>query len=292
MNTTDQASTPMTDTTTPPTRVEQGEELPYPSCQVPSARVRQTAGDKVPQPRRWRANVTWAILAVNLLVWVLDASSGPVLGLLTGTARPHLLLELGAKRGDLIVLGETWRLITPIFLHVGLLHLAFNSYAIYMIGPQIECFFGPHRFASIYLLSGVYGVLFSFAFSPAPSAGASGAIFGLIGTQAAFFYRYRNAFGDRGRRQLYSTVLVIAFNMVLTLTAPGIDIWGHIGGLIAGAFLGWNLTPQYVLMRSEAGGVMLIDRNHAGRWGRAVLGAIALLIASTWLTVVLQAAGA
>ena len=182
--------------------------------------------------------MTWVILALNVLVWAMDVLVGPALGALTGSGQSHMLLYLGAKRNDLIVVGETWRLITPIFLHVGILHLAFNSYALYMIGPQIECFFGPQRFASIYLLSGVYGVLLSFALSDAPSAGASGAIFGLIGTQAAFFFRYRNAFGDRGRRQLYGTMLVIAFNTVLTLTATGIDIWGHIGGLGAGAVLG------------------------------------------------------
>ena len=233
--------------------------------------------------------MTWTILALNVAVWAMDLLAGPLLGALTGSGQPHLLLALGAKHNDLIVLGETWRLITPIFLHVGILHLAFNSYAIYMIGPQIECFFGPHRFASIYLLSGVYGVLLSFVLSDAPSAGASGAIFGLIGTQAAFFYRYRNAFGDRGRRQLYSTILVIAFNMVLTLTAQGIDVWGHIGGLATGGILGWSLTPQYALTRTDHGGVMLVDRNHAGRWGRTVIGAVAVLIASTWLTIVVQA---
>jgi rhomboid protease GluP len=235
--------------------------------------------------------VTWTILAINLVVWVLDVASGPLFERWTGIPASNLLLNLGAKRTDLILAGQVWRLVTPIFLHIGVLHLAFNCYAIYVIGPQIECFFGPYRFLSIYLLSGIYGVLLSFVLSPAPSAGASGAIFGLIGTQAVFFYRYRNAFGERGRRQLYSTLMVIAFNIVLTFSASRIDVWGHIGGLVAGVILGWSLTPRYVLTAAEDGAVRLVDRNHAGRWGWSVAGAALLLVASTWLSIAARSAG-
>ncbi len=267
------------------------EELPYPSCQVPIEHRASDVGRAGPQPPKWRPAVTWAILAINIAVWVLDVASGPLFELWTGIPAGNLLLNLGAKRTDLILAGQVWRLVTPIFLHIGLLHLAFNSYAIYVIGPQIECFFGPYRFLSIYILSGIYGVLMSFALSPAPSAGASGAIFGLIGTQAVFFYRYRNAFGDRGRRQLYSTLMVIAFNMVLTFSASRIDVWGHIGGLIAGAVLGWSLTPHYALAATGDGNVRLVDRNHAGRWGLTVAGATALLIVSTWLAIAVQSPG-
>jgi rhomboid protease GluP len=235
--------------------------------------------------------VTWVILILNIVIWALDAASGPLLGQLIGVPVPNLLLELGAKRSDLIVAGQLWRLVTPIFLHIGLLHLAFNSYAIYVIGPQVECFFGPRRFLSIYLLSGIYGVLMSFAFSPVPSAGASGAIFGLIGTLAVFFYRYRNAFGERGRRQLQSTLLVIAFNLVLTFSASRIDVWGHIGGLTAGAVLGWYLTPRYALAVSGDGSPRLVDQNGATRWSMPVLAATVLLIVGTWLAIAVQTPG-
>jgi rhomboid protease GluP len=239
------------------------------------------------QPKRWRPTATWVILALNVLVWGADLLIGLVLSALTGHSYPSVLLSLGAKHNQLIVEGQIWRLFTPIFLHVGVIHLAFNSYAIYMIGPQIECFFGHLRFISIYLLSGFYGVLLSFALSAVPSAGASGAIFGLIGTQAAFFYRYRNAFGQRGRRQLYSTLSVIAFNLVLTFTAPSIDIWGHVGGLVAGVILGWSLTPRYALLRT-AQGATLVDRNSLQRWGKIALAAVVLLVISTWLTIATQ----
>jgi rhomboid protease GluP len=276
--------------TPPPT--ESAEELPYPSCQVPTqARGEQdgTSAQEL-QPRRWKPTATWVILGLNVLVWALDSVISMVLMSLWHKPVPPLLLQLGAKHNELILQGEVWRLVTPIFLHVGLLHIAFNAYAIYMIGPQIECFFGPYRFLSIYLLSGIYGVFLSFALSTEPSAGASGAIFGLIGTQAAFFYRYRDAFGKRGRRQLYSTLSIIAFNLVLTFSASNIDIWGHIGGLLTGAILGWSLMPDYVLVDAEVG-QQLIDRNHPRKWGRTVLGAICVLITSTLLTVIVQTVG-
>lgn len=266
-------------------------ELPYPSCQIPREHRAADAVRARPQPRRWRPTITWAILAINIAVWVLDVASGPLFELWTGIPARNVLLTLGAKDTGRILAGELWRLVTPIFLHIGVLHLAFNSYAIYVIGPQIECFFGPYRFLSIYMLSGIYGVLLSFALSPAPSAGASGAIFGLIGTQAVFFYRYRNAFGERGRRQLYSTLMVIAFNMVLTFSAGRIDVWGHIGGLVAGAALGWALTPHYALAATRDGDLRLIDRNHAKRWGLSVAGATVLLIVSTCLAIAAQSSG-
>lgn len=275
-----------------PSSIPEAEELPYPSCQVPTEQRASGVGRAGPQPRRWRPTVTWAILAANIIVWVLDVASGPLIGLATGVPASNLLLNLGAKRTDLILQGELWRLVTPIFLHIGVLHLLFNSYAIYIIGPQIECFFGPYRFLSIYMLSGIYGVLLSFALSPAPSAGASGAIFGLIGTQAVFFYRYRNAFGERGRRQFYSTLMIIAFNIVLTFSAARIDVWGHIGGLVSGALLGWGLVPRYALATTGDGSLRLVDRNHASRWGVAVAAATVLLIAGTWLSIAVQSPGA
>jgi rhomboid protease GluP len=166
--------------------------------------------------------------------------------------------------------------VTPIFLHIGIVHLAFNSYAIYVIGPQIERFFGTARFLCIYILSGAYGVLASFALSPNLSAGASGAIFGLIGAQAAFFYRYRKAFGWRGQRQFQNTLSVIVFNLIMTFTAAGIDIWGHIGGLLAGVVLGGYLMPRYkVVTRQNV--PELIDDSAVRQWGIAALAALVLL---------------
>lgn len=187
---------------------------------------------------------------------------------LGGSTDPYVLVLFGAKYSPLIVAGQVWRLVTPLFVHIGIVHLAFNSYAIYAIGPQIERFFGTARFLSIYILSGAYGVLASFAFSPNLSAGASGAIFGLIGAQAVFFYRYRKAFGWRGQRVFQNTLSVIIFNLIMTFTVSGIDIWGHVGGLLAGAALGQYLMPRYRIVAVQNVPELIDDRPFK-QWGLA-----------------------
>ena len=259
------------------------QDMPSPSTQVlPRSPVRGL--------KRWRPVATWTILGINVLIWGVDGLVRLWASWQWGTPYPSVLLELGAKNNELILAGQIWRLVTPIFLHVGILHLASNSYAMYMIAPQVECFYGPYRFLSIYLLSGIYGVLGSFAFSTQPSAGASGAIFGLISTQAVFFYRYRRALGERGRKQFYSTLVVIAFILILTFTAQGIDMWGHIGGLLVGAVLAPSLAPQYALTTTETG-AMLVDRSRPEHWGMTVLGATAVLIIGVWMTIAAQTTG-
>jgi rhomboid protease GluP len=231
---------------------------------------------RLPVPRS-RPVAAWVILGINILIWLAMTAMG-------GSTDPYILVRFGAKFNPLIVQGQVWRLVTPIFLHVGLVHLAFNSYAIYAIAPQIEIFFGTARFLAIYLLSGTYGVLLSFALSPHLAAGASGAIFGMIGTQAVFLYRYRDAFGWRGRRQFYNTLSVIATNLILTFAVAGIDIWGHIGGLVSGAALAWNIMPRYQVVMADHG-PSIVDHRTLKQWGITVLAAVILLALSTWLAI-------
>jgi rhomboid protease GluP len=224
--------------------------------------------------------VTWAIIAVNVAVWLSMLPFG-------GSTDPYVLVRFGIKVNELIVAGQIWRLVTPIFLHIGIVHLAFNTYALYIFGPQIERFYGSLRYALIYLLSGIYGVLLSFLFSPHAAAGASGAIFGLIGTEAVFFFRYRNAFGQVGRQRLYNILLVIGYNLAFTFVGPNIDIWGHLGGLMSGIALGWAMMPSYVARMTELG-PRIMDRNHPRRWSVAVLIAVALLVVGTWSAIAVR----
>ena len=156
-------------------------------------------------------------------------------------AGTDLLLEWGAKSRPEMIAGQIWRFVTPIFLHVSLPHLLVNMYSLYAIGPAVERFFGTPRFIAVYLLCGISGVLFSLALSPYPSAGASGSIFGLLGALAAFLYLHRTLFG---RLQLRQLVLVAVLNLALGLL-PGIDNWGHVGGLLAGVVLTWAIGPAY-----------------------------------------------
>lgn len=241
----------------------------------------QPQASKALRPRQHRPTVTWAIMALNILVWLAMTAAG-------GSTNPQVLLRFGAKVNSRIINGQIWRLVTPIFLHIGVVHLAFNIYAIHVFGTQIEHTFGSIRYLAIYMLSGIAGVLGSFAFSPHPSAGASGAIFGLIGTEAAFFYRYRHAFGRGGQQRLYNILIVIGYNLAFTFVASNIDVWGHLGGLVAGVALGWWLMPRYVVAMTETER-RLIDVNHPRRWGTAVLGALVLLAIGTLVAISLRA---
>lgn len=251
---------------------------------------------------RSRAVAVWVILGLNVLVWlgmlVLAAqiavveSGGQILryparflsAVFELSTSPEVLIAFGAKFNPLIVGGQVWRLFTPVLVHIGLIHLLFNCYAIYIIAPPIEEIFGTARFLAVYLLSGAFGVLFSFIMSPHLSAGASGAIFGLIGTQAVFFYRYRHVLGRGGQRQFQNTIGVILFNLIMTFAVPGIDVWGHLGGLLTGALLGWWIMPDYEPTMT-AGGPMLVDRRTRRRWGRVVLIAVSVFVMMAWLAI-------
>ncbi|MBN1937298.1 MAG: rhomboid family intramembrane serine protease [Anaerolineae bacterium] len=252
-----------------------------------------------------RPVAAWIIFGLNILVWLamVGFSAWVVMAEMSAqgirqldqwlfwalnlSSSGEVLVLFGAKFDPLIVDGQVWRLITPIFLHVGFVHLLFNSYAIYAIAPQIERVFGVARFVCIYMLSGAFGVLLSFAFSPNLSAGASGAIFGLIGTQAAFFYRYRRALGGQGQRLFQNTLSVIVFNLVMTFTVSGIDIWGHVGGLLSGVALGWWMMPRYAPIIDQDG-PRLADQRTVHQWGGAVLVGCAVFVASAWLAIVIK----
>ena len=131
------------------------------------------------------------------------------------------------------------------FIHIGVFHLLFNLYALYALGPLVEGYYGHVRFLAIYLIAGLFGSLASYAFSPVPSAGASGAIFGLAGAIIVYFVRYRENFGARGRAILQNMLLIIGINLVFGFTMSGIDNWGHIGGLVGGAVVAFGLVPRY-----------------------------------------------
>jgi rhomboid protease GluP len=188
-----------------------------------------------------RSPVTFTLIGVTGFVYLLQLVGQMTLGF-------DLVLELGLKDNALILGGQIWRLVTPVFIHAGILHLGVNMYSLFALGPAVERFFGPPRFLAVYLLSGVSGVIFSLAFSPAASVGASGAIFGLLGALATFLYLHQRLFGAGGGMMLRQLVLVGALNLFASLS-PGIDLWGHIGGLVAGItctlYFGPRLVPSF-----------------------------------------------
>jgi rhomboid protease GluP len=188
------------------------------------------------------------------------------------------LLVFGAKTNSAILEGELWRFVTPLFLHASLTHLFVNMYSLYALGPPIERMFGTGRMLATYLLSGVNGVIFSLAFTPSPSVGSSGAIFGLLGALGFFLYLHRQAFGARGRLYLRRIILVALLNLGLGLL-PQIDNWGHLGGLLAGAALAWWLGPRLELRWPAVPALGLTDRQPPSQvWPKALLAALLLTL--------------
>ncbi len=182
---------------------------------------------------------SYVILAVNVLIFI----AGQLIG-------HNLVLALGAKINGAIVAGEVWRLVTAMFLHVDLVHLAFNSYALFSFGTLVERNYGRQRFLIAYVLAGLGGSALSFLLSPRPSVGASGAIFGLIGVLGAYYFIYRRQL-VAGPSRLLNIVGIVFYNLLYGLITPAIGNWAHIGGLLAGLALGWALAPRYQLRQPD-----------------------------------------
>ena len=126
---------------------------------------------------------------------------------------------------------EYYRLITGAFLHANILHLASNCYALYIVGKQIESFYGKAKFLYIYFFSLICGSLLSIALSENPSVGASGAIFGLMGSLLYFGYYYRVYLGSTWKDNILP---VIVINLFLSFIIQNIDYFAHVGGLLGG----------------------------------------------------------
>ena len=176
--------------------------------------------------------MTRAFLAINIIVFLLMAFAG-------GSTNQTTLMAFGVKSNAEIAQGQWWRFVTPIFIHIGLLHLLFNSYALWIVGPQVEKLYGSASFVVLYVLTGIAGVAGSYFYHPySISAGASGAIFGLFGVLLVFGLRYRDAIPHDFKRAVGTGVLpVIVINLIIGFTIPAIDNSAHIGGLLAGAVL-------------------------------------------------------
>jgi rhomboid protease GluP len=176
-------------------------------------------------------------MGVTILVYLLQAGTLYLLG----TDVPAML---GIKANDLIVQGQLWRLLTPMLLHGSLIHILVNMYALNAFGPGLERYFGHWRFLALYTLSGFAGNVASFIFSPEYSLGSSTAIFGLLAAEGVFLYQNRALFGSRARQALINIMLIAALNLFIIGLSPGIDNWGHVGGLLGGLAFAWLSGPK------------------------------------------------
>src|SRR5207247_1233450 len=124
--------------------------------------------------------------------------------------------------------GQYWRLVTPIFIHAGLLHLALNSYALYALGPTVERLYGSSKFVVIYLVAGVASITASYLLpwfsGDVPSVGASGALFGLIGVLTVFGFKYRDELPGQFKKAFGARLIpIIILNLVIGLVIPIVD---------------------------------------------------------------------
>jgi len=204
------------------------------------------APTRLPIPAH-RVIVTWALIGINVVVLILMELNG-------GSENTRTLITFGAKVNELIDQGQWWRLFTAMFIHIGYIHLLVNCYSLYNVGSLLERFVGSIRFTIIYILAGLCGSFASYWFSPfSISAGASGAIFGLLGALGVFFFLHRTLFGGAANRILTNIGVVALLNLGLGASIPGIDNFAHVGGLIGGLLIGAVLSPRYEVMRDSYG---------------------------------------
>lgn len=184
------------------------------------------------------------IIAINVLVFLLQVVQG------VGPLSPATgdMINWGANVAALTLTGDAWRLLTSMFLHIGLIHIAFNMYMLLAFGPIVERQFGHGRFTLIYLLSGLFGSLVSAMYHAdggkiVVAAGASGALMGISG---AFIGHWLVAGARHAAQEQISMrgplVQTIVINLVLGFINPGVDNACHVGGLVSGVLLGAALA--------------------------------------------------
>jgi membrane associated rhomboid family serine protease len=195
------------------------------------------------------ATFTVIFLVANVFLFVLLALSGGAENIATS-------IGYGAKVNSLIDRGEWWRFVTPIFLHGGILHLLFNMYGLWVIGPYVEKLYGSGKFVVFWVVTGIAGVVasylsvrpdmhvssigrFLFKAEDTPSVGASGALFGLVGVLFVFGIRFRHELPDGFKRAFGTGMIpIIVINLFIGFLGRGfIDNAAHLGGLLSGAML-------------------------------------------------------
>ena len=168
--------------------------------------------------------VTYSIILLNIIVFMLSLLDY------------NMIINYFANYYVNVKNGEIYRLLTACFVHANFLHIFFNMYALYYIGPMVEKYYGKLKYLLIYLGSGIMGSLFSVVLSNNVSIGASGAIFGLFGSMLYFGYKYRATLDGFVRSGIIPGLFI---NLILGFIVPNIDVYGHIGGLVGGLLLSY-----------------------------------------------------
>ncbi|MDO4902988.1 MAG: rhomboid family intramembrane serine protease [Limosilactobacillus sp.] len=182
----------------------------------------------------WKNNpVTTVLVTIQVIVFILMTLAG-------GSTNNLVLLKFGALSTQLVQAGEWWRLLTPVFVHIGFAHILINSITLYFIGIYIEQLFGHWRMLVIYLASALAGNLLSAYLLPMSlSAGASTAIFGMFGAFIMLGLTFREYPAIRYLSRQFLVLVVL--NIVTDLMVPGIDLAGHLGGLVGGFLVAYTV---------------------------------------------------
>jgi membrane associated rhomboid family serine protease len=167
--------------------------------------------------------VTWALVAVNVLVYLVTVAQG------AGINNPGgKIFAKGLLFGPAVAQGDWWRLFTAAFLHGSILHIAMNMLALYWIGGPVEVYLGRARYLAVYVVSGLAGSAGALVVNPGqPTVGASGAIFGILGALLIIEYQQTGQLAGQA-------MSLIAINLIFSFTIPNISYGGHVGGLIGG----------------------------------------------------------
>ena len=225
--------------------------------------------------------VVTLIIVINLIYFIILEAAG-------GSTNRLTLVYWGAKEGISIARGDYWRLITPIFMHIGLFHLISNTIGLIIFGPVIERIFGAQRLICIYVITGAWGNVASFLTNNAVGAGGSGALFGLAGVYASYLFINRGNLGGWGRESLVGLSWIIGINLIFGFTLDGIDNSAHLGGLVAGWIIGILLCPvSRIILTSEVGSIpvfiekTILSHKKASLWAVMIVVNIILLWLST-----------
>jgi membrane associated rhomboid family serine protease len=236
--------------------------------------------------------VTYAIIAICAALFLIDTllANGATLGggLFRGGIGP--LGESNLINRDAVAAGEWWRIFTSAFFHLGLIHLGFNMYVLYLYGPIAERVYGSFEFAVIYLLCAAGGSVLTILVDPTQfAAGASGAIFGVVGLLFVASRRHHAVMGREARMMVAGIGSYLVFLLIFTFVVPGISWTGHLGGLIVGAVIGFILPPTGVATMSgmwrTASGEQLERGMPAALRAAVYLGVAAVLLVGSWVAV-------
>lgn len=230
-----------------------------PDCMVPAPVgfqcpecVRAGAKESPQRAAPWRVaspkgglSVTVVLIGINVAVFLLGLAGGLADRMVESGGLAWNVTGL-TRAGTAVVVdpavsgGQWWRLLTTMFLHGGLMHLAINMLALYVFGTQMERILGRWWFLALYMASGIVGGAVFLMLSPAaggPAVGASGAIFGLFGAMIALIIPRRHT--DAGRAMFQQMIGLLVVNLLFTFAVPGIAWQAHVGGLVAGFGIAW-----------------------------------------------------